>query len=83
MISKILRWNKKRWIIITSALIFLVGTLLIYNAYISRKRYEEQAVMAQEYLEAGSFEEAQEAYKKALSMNYGDKELLSIASAEA
>ncbi|NLO09738.1 MAG: tetratricopeptide repeat protein [Clostridiales bacterium] len=83
MISKILRWNKKRWIIITSALIFLVGTLLIYNAYISRKRYEEQAVMAQEYLEAGSFEEAQEAYKKALSMNYGDKELMSIGLAEA
>ncbi len=83
MINKILRWNKKRWIIITSALIFLVAALLIYNAYISRKRYEEQTVMAQEYLEAGSFEEAQEAYQKALSMNCGDKELLSISLAEA
>ncbi|MDD4111680.1 MAG: tetratricopeptide repeat protein [Herbinix sp.] len=83
MINSILRWNKKRWIIITSALIFIVAALLIYNTYASRKRYEEQMVMAQEYLEAGSFDEAREAYQKALSMNYGDKELLSIGLADA
>ena len=39
--------------------------------------------MAQDYLEAGSFKEAQEAFQKALSMKYGDKEILSIGLAEA
>ncbi len=83
MINRILHWNKKRWILILSAAIFLLAALFIYNAYISRKRYEEQAVMAQDYLEAGSFKEAQDAFQKALSMKYGDKELLSIGLAEA
>ena len=39
--------------------------------------------MAKEYLDSGSFEEAQEAYREALSMDYGDKELMSIGLAEA
>lgn len=83
MINKILHWNKKRWMLIISALIFLLIALFIYNAYILRKRYEEQTVMAKECLETGNFEEAQEAYQKALAMNYGDKELLSLGLAEA
>ena len=83
MINRILHWNKKRWILILSAAIFLLASLFIYNAYISRKRYEEQAVMAQDYLEAGSFKGAQDAFQKAFSMKYGDKELLSIGLAEA
>ncbi|NLL00096.1 MAG: hypothetical protein GX271_05465 [Clostridiales bacterium] len=83
MINKILHWGRKRWVFILSAFILLLATLFIYNAYISRKRYEEQTVMAQDYLEAGSFKEAQEAFQKALSMKYGDKEILSIGLAEA
>lgn len=83
MINKILRWKKKRWLLAISVLVLLVAALLIYNAYILRKRYEEQTVMAQEYLEAGNYEEAQKAYQKALAMKYGDKELLSIGLAEA
>ena len=82
MIKRILQINKW-WILIISAVIFLLAAFLIYNSYITRKRYEEQAVMAEEYLEAGRFEEAQEAYQKALSMKYGDRELLSIGLAEA
>jgi tetratricopeptide (TPR) repeat protein len=83
MIGRILHWNKKRWLLIISVLIFLVAALLINKAYILRKRYEEQTAMAQEYLEAGNYEEAQKAYQKALAMKYGDKELLSIGLAEA
>lgn len=82
MIKRILH-IRKWWILIVSTVIFLLVALFIYNSYILRKRYEEQAVMAEEYLQAGSFEEAQEAYQKALSMKYGDKELLSIGLAEA
>jgi tetratricopeptide (TPR) repeat protein len=83
MINTILHWKKKSWILIISALIFLFAAIFLYNAYTARKRYEEQAVMAQDYLEAGSFEEAREAYQKALSMKYGDRELLSIGLAKA
>lgn len=83
MINRIYRWNKKRLIIIVSIFIFLLAGIFIHNAYITRKRYEEQTVMAQEYLATGSYEEATIAYKKALSMKYGDKELLSIGLAEA
>lgn len=83
MINRIFHLNKKRVVIIISTFIFLLACILVYNAYITRKRYEEQTVMAQEYLATGSFEEATIAYQKALSMNYGDKELLSIGLAEA
>ena len=83
MIHSILRWNKKRWIVIIFAVILLLTALFVYNAYLFTKRYEEQTTMAEEYLEAGSYEEAQEAYQKALSMNHGDRELLSIGLAEA
>lgn len=83
MLSRILNWNKKRWMLLISSLVFLLAAILIYNSYIVRKRYEEKAVMAQEYLESGMFEEALKAYEEALSMNYGDKELLSIGLAES
>ena len=83
MINRILHGSKKRWILIVAAVILLFIVLYVYNDYSSRKRYEEKAVMAKEYLDSGSFEKAQEAYREALSMDYGDKELMSIGLAEA
>lgn len=83
MIRDIFNRNKKRFILILSVLIFLLAGLITYNTYQARKRYEEQAVMAQEYLKAGSYEEAIEAYQKAMSMKYGNKEVLSIGLADA
>lgn len=83
MLYNVFLRNKKRWIIIMSAFIFLLAAILIYDAYIARKRNKEQTAMAQEYLESGNFEEAIRAYQKALSMKYGDRELLSIGLAEA
>lgn len=83
MFDRILLRIKKRWIFIVSILTILLIALFIYNTYISRKRYVEQAVMAQDHLEMGNFREAQDAFLKALSMSYGDKELLSIGLAEA
>lgn len=83
MISKILHWNKKWWALILLFFIFLMFAIFSYNSYLSRKKYEEQAVMAQEYLETGIYEEAIEAYEKAMSMKYGDREHLSIGLAEA
>ena len=75
MINAILHWNKKKWIFIALAFILLLTAVLIYNSYITKKRYKEQTTMAQEYFEEGNYEEAVKAYQKALSMNYGDREL--------
>ena len=83
MINAILHWNKKKWIFIALAFILLLTAVLIYNSYITKKRYKEQTTMAQEYFEEGNYEEAVKAYQKALSMNYGDRELLSIGLAES
>ena len=75
--------NKKRWIIFISTFIFILAAILIFNTYIVRKRYEEQTFKAQDYLESGNLKEAIEAYNVALSMKYGDKELLSLGLADA
>lgn len=83
MVYKISHWNKKRWALILSFFIILVAAILTYNSYLARKKYEEQNVMAQEFLNSGSFEKAIEAYQKAMSMKYGDRELLSIGLAES
>ena len=60
-----------------------MAIILTYKIYSVRKSYDEQTVMAGEYLEAGNYEDAIVAYNKALSMKYGDKEVLSIGLAEA
>lgn len=83
MTGGIVRWIRKWWIWLVTTVIFISVIFYFYNDKVSRIRYEEKAVMAKEYLEAGNYEEAQEAYLEALSMDYGDKELLSIGLAEA
>lgn len=83
MITKVFKRHKKLFILIFTAFIFLIAALFTYNIYLARKRYKEQAVMAQEYLEAGNYEEAIEAYQKAMSMKYGNKEILTIGLADA
>lgn len=76
--------TKERWIIIALiALIVLVSGFFFINGLSVKKKYEEQAVMAEEYLGAGNYEQAVEAYLKAMSMKNSDKELLSIGLAEA
>jgi len=79
----ILKKYKKQLIAVVIGLVFLIAGLVTYNTYLARRRYEEQAVMAQEYLEAGSYEKAIESFLKAMSMKYGNKEVLSIGLAEA
>jgi len=83
MIKEIFKKYKRRLMFVFVVLFLLVAVLVSYNIYRARRRYEEQAVMAQEYLDAGSYEEAIEAFKKAMTMKYGNKDVLSIGLAEA
>jgi tetratricopeptide (TPR) repeat protein len=63
--------------------ISIITGFVIYANYSEHKRYEEQAVMAEQYLKEGKFPEAVEAYSKALTMKHRNIELLSIGLAEA
>lgn len=83
MLCGALRTKERQIIIALSALIILVAGIFAFNGYVTTKKYEEQAVMAEKYLKAGNYEQAAEAYLKAMSMKNSDKELLSIGLAEA
>ena len=63
-------------------IIIILGLIFTYN-YVRMKNFTEQAVIAENYLDAGKYEKAVEAYKKVLSMKGGDKQLLTIGLAEA
>lgn len=78
-----LRTKEKQILIALIAIILIMAGIFAYLGYITNKRYEEQAVMAEEYLKAGDFEQAAQAYVKAISMKNSNQELLSIGLAEA
>lgn len=83
MVQKIFR--TKEGIIITIIVvltIITIGLLAIYG-HLCQKSFMEQAVMAENYLKAGNYEQAVEAYKKALSKNGSDKQMLTIGLAQA
>lgn len=71
--------------IIAAVLVFIaiiMGVMICVNL-IDNRKYHEQAVMAEQYLEDENYELAVEAYLKALSMKDSDQELMSIGLAEA
>jgi len=80
--TKILK-SKKVILIMIPVFLILLAILLIYNSYSAKKKYDEQAVMAERFLDEGSYEKAITAYNKAMSMKYGDKGLISIGLAQA
>lgn len=76
--------TKERIILATVlGLILIAIVIFVYADYRGNKRFVEQAVMAENYLRAGSYEEAVEAYLKAMSMKESDKERMSIGLADA
>lgn len=83
MLFGALRTKERIIIIALAALIVLAAGMFTVNHLSAKKKYEEQAVMAEEYLSAGNYIQAIEAYRTALSMKNGNKELLSIGLAEA
>jgi tetratricopeptide (TPR) repeat protein len=69
------------------AAILGISIIIIYVFGFTSKtdsnQYMEQAVMAENYLKAGDYEQAIEAYVKALSMKDSNQELLSIGLADS
>jgi tetratricopeptide (TPR) repeat protein len=67
---------------ILGLIVITIGVFVFINKT-DNKQFVEQAVMAENYLKSGSFEQAVEAYTKALSIKDSDQQLLSIGLAEA
>ena len=83
MLFRSLRTKEKQILIALIAIIIIMAGIFAYLGYITNKKYQEQAVMAEEYLKAGKFEQAAQVYLKAISMKNSNQELLSIGLADA
>jgi tetratricopeptide (TPR) repeat protein len=55
----------------------------IFTGYVQNEQFLEQAVIAENYLKAGNYDQAAEAFEKALSAKGDDEELLTIGLADA
>ncbi len=83
MLTGIFRTKERKVMTIILGLIIIVmGTIIIIN-YFDNRRFMEQAVMAENYLEAGNYDKAIIAYKKAISMKDMKEQNLAIGLAEA
>lgn len=78
-----IRTKERRILIGLLAIVLLMTGIFAFLGYVTKRKYEEQAVMAEEYLKAGDYEQAVQAYLKALSMKNSNKELLTLGLAEA
>ncbi len=76
--------TKDRMIIaaIMGLLVIIIGGC-IFAGYLQNKQFHELAVIAENYLKAGSYEQAIQAYEAALSTKDSDEEYLTIGLAEA
>jgi len=83
MLHKTFRTKEGIIITIITVFIILVTTLLIIYGYVREKSFKEQAVMAENYLNAGNYEQAVEAYKKVLNAKGSDKKQMTIGLAQA
>lgn len=83
MLRGVFQTKERKIIAAIMGVAVVIMVIIIYSKYLDNKKFLEQAVMAENYLKAGSYEEAIEAYMMALSMNSKDQELLTIGLAEA
>lgn len=83
MLLGVFRTKEGKLIAFILILIFIVIGGFVLKISIDNRKYEQQAVMAKQYLEAGDYEQAVEAYQRAISMKGSDQEYLTIGLSEA
>ncbi len=81
MLCGVFRTKERK--VIAAILGIVIIIFIVISTSSREKRIDEQAVMAENYLNAGSYEQAVEAYEKALFMKDSDQEALSIGLADA
>ncbi len=83
MLSGIFRTKERKVIAVSLGTIVIILVIVLISSESRHRRIDERAVMAENYLNAGSYELAVEAYQEALAMKDSDKETLSIGLADA
>jgi tetratricopeptide (TPR) repeat protein len=82
MLLRPFRTKEKRILGFLILVLFIAGIYLYLN-YLEKKYSPDQAVMAENYLKAGNYEQAVEAYQKVLLMKDIDRQHISIGLADA
>lgn len=83
MLCGVFRTKEGKVISVLLVLTVMIIGGFIFKNYSANRQYEEQAVVAEKYLQESNYEQAVSAYIKALSMKNSDRELLSIGLAES
>lgn len=83
MLRGVFRTKEGKLVLAFLGLLIIIIGIFAFMKHSDNKRLLEQAVMAENYLKAGNYEEAAEAYIKALSMKHSDQQLLSIGLADS
>ena len=83
MLSGVFRTKERKAIAVILGLIVIIMIWIIVSGVSRNEKYKEQAVMAENYLNAGSYEQAVKAYQTALAIMGSDKESMSIGLAKA
>ncbi|MGF7144366.1 tetratricopeptide (TPR) repeat protein [Anaerotaenia torta] len=83
MSSGIFRTKERTAVVVILGIAAIIFGFILINHESKNNRINERAVMAENYLNAGSYELAVAAYQEALAMKDSDRETLSIGLAEA
>lgn len=83
MLSGVFRTKERKVIAIILGFVIIVMGTIILLSYSGNRKFMEQAVMAENYLEAGNYQMAVEAYKKAMSMKKDNQQNLAVGLADA
>jgi tetratricopeptide (TPR) repeat protein len=83
MLRGVFRTKELKIIAAILGLFVITIGIIVFTSYSENRQFVEQAVMAENYLKSGSYEQAIEAYLKALSMKGSDQQLLTIGLADA
>ncbi len=83
MYHSIFRTKERKVVGAILGLAVIIILLIIITSSTRGVKFVEQAVMAENYLNAGSYEQAGEAYKTALTIKGSDQEALTIGLAQA
>lgn len=83
MLLKAFRTKERKVTAFILGLILIVIGVFLFTNYSGNRKFIEQAVMAENYLEAGNYREAVDAYQKAMSMKKATQQNLAIGLADA
>lgn len=83
MSHRVFRTKERKITAVILFIIIIITITFIINQYRKNKHYEEQTVMANEYLKDGNYKQAIDAFREAVKMKSKDEDALTIGLSEA